>query len=110
MWSTILLLVAALIVAAIGAVIYRGIQSYRNQARRAGYLSLSSYLNAVPGSDTERRDAVDLALSGLVICILGLVFPPLLLLGLFPLYYGARKVAYSAMGLGLLEDADPPSQ
>jgi len=33
---------------------------------------------------------------------------PLILVGIFPLYYGTRKVVYASMGLGLVDDADPP--
>ena len=55
------------------------------------------------------REAVDLALKGMVICLLGLLFPPFLLIGVIALYYGARKIAYSSMGLGLFDDADLPS-
>jgi hypothetical protein len=79
------------------------------QARKAryyGYPSLGAYLRAAPRTDEERRDAVDLALKGLVICLLGLIFPPLLLVGLFPFFYGARKLVYASMGLGLLDDGD----
>ena len=83
--------------------------SYRGAARRAGYDSVGAYLRAVPQSDTEKRDAVDLALKGFVVCLLGLLFPPLLIIGLFPLFHGARKIAYASMGLGLIDDADPPS-
>ena len=28
-----------------------------------------------------------------------------LLIGMFPLFYGARKIAYASMGLGLVDDA-----
>ena len=34
----------------------------------------------------------------------------LLLIGVFPLFYGARKVLYAEMGLGLVEDEAPPRQ
>ena len=50
---------------------------------------------------------MDLALQGAVICLLGVIFPPLLLVGLFPCFYGTRKVVYASMGLGMLDDADP---
>ena len=80
----------------------------QRKARRLGYPSLGAYLSAAPRSDEEKRDAVDLALKGLVMCVIGLVFPPLLLIGPFPLFYGARKVAWSSMGLGLVDDADQP--
>ena len=71
---------------------------------RFGYGSLGEYLRAVPVSDEEKRDAVDLSLKGLVLCLLGFVFAPLILIGLAPLFYGARKVAYASLGLGLLDD------
>jgi hypothetical protein len=45
-------------------------------------------------------------MQGMVLCVLGLAFPPLLLVGVFPLYFGGRKVSYSAMGLGLINDAE----
>jgi hypothetical protein len=76
------------------------------KARAYGYGSLGAYLRAAPRTDEERRDAADLALKGAVICLLGLIFPPLLLVGLFPFFYGARKLVYASMGLGLLDDAD----
>ena len=78
----------------------------RRKAREHGYPSLSAYLRAAPRSDAERRDAADLALKGMVICLLGVIFPPVLLIGLFPFFYGARKLLYAWMGLGLLDDAD----
>ena len=81
-------------------------RTYRHQARRAGFDSLGDYLRSAPRSDEETRDAVDLALWGVVICLLGLLFPPFLVVGLFPFFHGARKVAYSWMGLGLVDDAD----
>lgn len=83
------------------------VRSLKHRARRLGYASASEYLAAPPGTDEEKRDAVSLALTGLVLCILGLLFPPLLLLGVFPLFYGGRKVAWASMGLGLVDDADP---
>ncbi len=97
------------VIAFIGAAVMVWRMTYRRQARRAGYASVGDYLRAAPRSDEEKRDAVDLALKGLVICLLGLLFPPLLLIGLFPLFHGTRKLAYASMGLGLLDDADPPS-
>jgi len=83
-------------------------KSVRRKAERFGYDSVGAYLRSVPRSDDEKRDAVDLALKGLVLCLLGVVFPPVLLIGLFPLFYGGRKLAYAWMGLGLLDDADLP--
>jgi hypothetical protein len=78
------------------------------KARRAGYASLWAYLAATPTTDAEKRAAADLALKGLVVCLLGLLFPPLILLGLVPLYFGARKVIHVSMGLGLVDDVDLP--
>jgi hypothetical protein len=76
------------------------------RARGFGYASTWGYLQAAPRSDAEKRDAVDLALKGLACCVLGLLFPPFLLIGLLPLFYGGRKVVYASMGLGLIDDAD----
>jgi hypothetical protein len=93
-------------------VIVGAVRAWRAQKRKAlafGYASLGDYLRAAPRSDEEKRDAVDLALKGLVICALGLVFPPLLLIGLFPLFYGGRKLIYASMGLGLVDDVDSPN-
>jgi hypothetical protein len=76
------------------------------RARRFGYPSTRAYLRAAPRSDPERRDAADLALKGLVFCLLGLMFAPFILVGVFPLFYGARKLMFASMGLGLVDDAD----
>lgn len=78
------------------------------KVRRAGYASLWDYLAATPKTDAEKRAAADLALKGVVICFLGLLFPPLILIGLVPLYFGARKVIHVSMGLGLVDDIDLP--
>jgi hypothetical protein len=81
------------------------LRKMRRQAREFGYPSLGAYLRAAPRTDLEKQAATDLALKGLVVCLLGLIFPPLLVIGLFPFFYGARKVAYASMGLGLVDDA-----
>jgi hypothetical protein len=80
----------------------------KRRATRLGYPSRSAYVRAAPRSDAERRDAVDLALKGLVFCVLGLIFPPFILVGLIPLFYGGRKLAYASMGLGLVDDEERP--
>jgi hypothetical protein len=77
----------------------------RRKEARQGFPSLSAYLRAAPQTDQEKQAAVDLALKGVVICLLGLIVPPLILVGLFPLFYGVRKIIYASMGLGLLDDA-----
>jgi hypothetical protein len=99
-----LLVVAAFVIGVVAA--FR--RTVLRQARRAGYASAGDYLRAVPRSDEERRSAVDLALWGAVLCLLGILAPPLLLFGVFPLFYGVRKLAYASMGLGLVDDADQP--
>ena len=81
------------------------LRGQRKVARSLGYPSLSAYLRSAPQTDAEKRAAVDLALNGLVICLLGLLMPPVLLIGLFPMFYGARKIAYASMGLGMVDDA-----
>jgi len=106
--ATVILGVAAVIILSIIGVAVMVWKSFQRKARRLGYSSLGAYLKAAPRSDEEKRDAVDLALKGLVMCLLGLVFPPLLLIGPFPLFFGGRKVAWASMGLGLVDDADQP--
>jgi hypothetical protein len=105
-----LVILAIFAVPVIAAVALVGLllRSLQRRARAAGYPSMGAYLRAAPRSDEEKRDATDLALKGLVICFLGLLFPPLLLVGLFPFFYGARKVVYASMGLGLVDDAGQP--
>ena len=109
MMAALVLVFVVLGIAATIGVVATVVRVYRGKARLAGYSSLGDYLRAAPGSDKEKRDAVDLALKGVVLCICGLVFPPFLLVGVVPLYYGGRKIAYSSLGLGLVRDADPPS-
>jgi hypothetical protein len=93
------------IVVACGAVVLI-FRRWPRKAREAGYPSLAAYLGAAPRTDEEKRDAADLALKGMVLCLLGLLFPPMLLVGLIPFFYGARKVVYASMGLGLADDPD----
>ena len=78
------------------------------RAKRFGYGSRMAYLRGIPRSDDERRDAADLAMKGLVLCMLGLLFPPAVLIGIMPLFYGGRKLVYASMGLGLVDDGDRP--
>jgi hypothetical protein len=79
-------------------------RSWRRRAQRGGHASVGEYLRAIPRSDEERKEAVDLALKGGVLCVVGFLLPPLILIGIFPLYYGARKIMYWRTGLGLFED------
>ena len=82
----------------------------RRRAKRLGYASVGAYLRAAPGTDAEKRDAADLALTGLTLSLLGLIVAPLVLIGLVPLFYGGRKLAYASLGLGLVDDADQPAR
>jgi hypothetical protein len=68
----------------------------RRRAKAFGYPSTGAYLRAAPRSDAEKRDAADLSLRGLVFSVLGLLFSPLILIGLIPLFYGGRKLVYAA--------------
>ena len=81
----------------------------KRRATRFGYTSVGAYLQAVPRSDAEKRDAADLVLRGIVFCVLGVLFAPFVLVGLVPLFYGGRKLVYASMGLGLVDDADQTS-
>jgi hypothetical protein len=76
------------------------------RAKRLGYPSVRAYLRAIPRTDVEKHDAVNLAMKGLVVALLGVLFAPIVLIGLIPLFYGGRKVAYASLGLGLVDDAD----
>ena len=80
------------------------IRMTRQRTKRFGYASTLAYLRAAPRTDEERRDAADLAMKGLVLCMLGLIASPVVLFGLVPLFYGGRKLVYAAMGLGLVDD------
>ena len=94
------------LVVAAAVVVVLIFRRWPRKAREAGYPSLVAYLGAAPRTDQERRDAADLALKGLVLCLLGLLFPPVLLAGLIPFFYGTRKLVYASMGLGLADDPD----
>ncbi len=105
-FSGFLLLLVAVGCGAV-VLIFRG---WPRKARAAGYPSLAAYLRAAPRTDEEKRDAADLALKGMVLCLLGLLFPPVLLAGLIPFFYGTRKLVYASMGLGLADDPDQPTR
>lgn len=84
----------------------RWVKKSQQRAKSWGYSTLRDYLRAAPQTDEEKRVAVDCALQGLVICVLGFLMPPLIIIGVFPLFFGVRKIAYSSLGLGLIDDAD----
>jgi hypothetical protein len=72
---------------------------WRRSVQRRGYKGLTAYLRELPQTEQEKMDAVELTLKGVVICALGLLIPPLVLVGLVPLYYGARKLASVTLGI-----------
>jgi hypothetical protein len=74
--------------------------SLRRRAHQFGYRGILAYFRAAPQEDAEKRDAVDLALEGVVLCLLGVAFFPELLIGIIPLYYGTRKLMLLGLGLG----------
>jgi hypothetical protein len=78
---------------------------WRSRVRQRGYPGLRAYLHALPHTEAEELDAIELTLKGAVLCIIGLLFPPLVLIGAVPLYYGARKVASAALGITGAKDA-----
>jgi hypothetical protein len=99
--------VAAVVAVPVGIALFAW--TFGRRARRFGYPSAGAYLQSAPGSDAEKRDAADLAIRGLVLCVLGVLLPPFVLIGLVPLFYGGRKLLYATMGLGLVDDADLPN-
>jgi hypothetical protein len=107
--STMLLKLGMVFLLFVGwAVVFLGpIVVWRLRVRQRGYPGLMAYLRELPRTDAEALDAVELTLKGAVICILGLLLPPVILVGLVPLYYGARKWAAVAMGITGAEDAGP---
>lgn len=104
LWGWVMLVLAGFC-ALVGIGVYWFLNRYRKKSGRE-FASLGAYLRTAPTTDREKRNAVDLAFTGGAICLVGILFPPLLLVGLFPLFFGARKVAYGALGLGLVGDAD----
>lgn len=80
------------------------VRRLRRNAAAAGYPGVGAYLRATPRNDEEKRQAVDLALKGAVLCGLALFFPPLILVGVVPFYYGSRKLILVWLGLDLLLD------
>jgi hypothetical protein len=103
-------LIVLLVIALPGIIaVFYGMFWLKSRAMRLGYRSTREYMREPPRTDEQRRDAADLAMKGLVICLLGIIFPSLVLAGLIPLFYGGRKIAYASMGLGLVDDSDSPS-
>ncbi len=78
----------------------------RRRAIQAGFKGVNDYMLAAPRNDQERREAINMTFRGLVFCALGIVFSPLMLFGLVPLYYGGRKITLAMLGMDLLGEAD----
>ena len=72
----------------------------RKRAAQFGYPGVMSYLRAIPRDDAEKQAAVDLVMKGIVLCVLGIVFPLLVLIGTFPMYYGVWKLLLIGFGIG----------
>lgn len=84
---------------------------FAQRAKRFGYRSTGAYLRAAPRSDPEKRDAVDLGLKGVMYFLIAGFFMPVVgpfvvFTALIPIFYGARKMVFAWMGLGLVDDAD----
>jgi hypothetical protein len=77
---------------------------WQKRARERGYPGLLAYLKDLPQTDEAKLDAVELTMKGLIICILGLLFPPLVLIGAVPLYYGGRKIAATILGIDTVDE------
>lgn len=103
-WAVFLPVLLVLLVALVWSLI--AVIRTRQRAREAGFKRVSDYMLAVPRNDREKREAVNMAFRGLALCVLGIVFAPLLLLGVFPLYYGGRKIILTLLGMDLLADDD----
>lgn len=88
------------------AIVIFVVRKLRRNAAAAGYPGVGAYLRAVPRNDEEKSQAVDLALKGVVLCALGLFFPPLILVGVLPFYYGSRKLILVWLGLDILAEID----
>jgi len=92
--------VSFLVAIVAGVVIACRIVLRRLRARsiRFGFSGVLQYLRAIPKGEAQRADAIELAVRGGAICLLAAVFPLLVLVGVLPLYYGARKLLYMHFG------------
>ena len=74
MWALISTLgvLAAIAIVAAGAITLSN--AYRQRAERGGHKGILEYLRAIPASDRDKQEAVDLTLQGGVACLLGLLF------------------------------------
>ncbi len=104
--ATLILMALVLTLAAAAAIVIFVVRGLRRNAVAAGYPGVGAYLRAVPRNDEEKRQAVDLALKGAILCGLGLFFPPMILVGVVPFYYGSRKLILVWLGLDILAEMD----
>ena len=79
---------------------------WRRRIVRAGYRGAFAYLRGLPRTDSEKRDALDLVMRGIVMLIPGWAVWSLGIAGLFSLYYGIRKLLMLWMGLELPEESN----
>ncbi len=105
----VILLALLLALAVAAAIVIFVVRRLRQNAAAAGYPGVGAYLRAVPRNDEEKRQAVDLALKGVILCGLGLFFPPMILVGVVPFYYGSRKLILVWLGLDILAEIDRSS-
>ena len=70
----------------------RYIDGLHDQAIKKGYPSWWAYLRAIPRNDEEKIHAADMTIKGAILCLVGLMLFPLLIVGAFYLYYGGRKM------------------
>ena len=103
--ATIIGILVMTVVVITAIVIVRFFIRLRREAKRAGDRSVWDFLRSPPRSDREKKTSIDLALLGIILCMLGVLFPPFFL-GIFPFFFGMRKLIYSWMGLGLVDDPD----
>jgi hypothetical protein len=89
-----------LFLVALIAFLIKSVRDLKARATAFGFPTRRDYLRAIPATAAERQDAIDLTLQGAVLCLLGLLFGPILILGLPPLYFGSRKLVSLAYGLG----------
>ncbi len=108
-WAYVVLLVLLVTLAVSAAIVIFVVRRVRKNAVAAGYPGVGAYLRAVPRNDEEKRQAVDLALKGVILCGLGLFFPPMILVGVVPFYYGSRKLILVWLGLDIMAEIDHSS-
>jgi hypothetical protein len=94
----VVLLIGITALVALIVLFVRRIKGARRKATQLGYSGIRCYLRAIPKNDSERRDAVDMFSKGIVLCLLGILFAPLLIIGVIPLYYGGRKLGMILIG------------